>query len=148
MRTLVAGIGSCNGDDRVAWRLLECLAPAPNLEILPLADASKLIDYLDGRERLLLVDAMRTGRAPASVLRFRWPDPMIATALGRSSHGIGLGAVLALAERLGRLPARVVVFGIEGKEWEQNEDLSPVLAAALPGLRDRLLHEVSALADG
>jgi hydrogenase maturation protease len=147
MRTLVAGVGSCNGDDRVAWTLLEQLAVAlPAVKMVPLADPTKLIDHLDGWERLLVVDATRTGGAPAGVLRFAWPDPMIENRPGRSSHGIGLGAVLAIAERLGRLPPQVVVFGIEGEVWDASADLSPAVAAALPGLRDRLLQELSACA--
>ncbi len=143
-QTLLAGIGSSHGDDRVAWNVLEQIAPiSPHVEILPLADPSRLLDHLQGAEQLILIDAMQTGRAAGSVLRLTWPDALlVAASLGRSSHGMGLGAVLALADRLGKLPARVVVFGIEGGNWNQGHDLSPTVAAAVPGLRDRVLQEI------
>jgi hydrogenase maturation protease len=49
---------------------------------------------------------------------------------------------LALAETLGMLPPRVVVFGIEAASVEPALGLSHAVAAAIPGVVDRILEEL------
>ena len=43
-----------------------------------------------------------------------------------------LGEAVAMARALGRLPKRVVVFGVEGEKFEVGEQLTPAVAAAVP----------------
>ena len=56
-----------------------------------------------------------------------------------STHLIGLADALELARALGRLPPRVVVYGIEGHRFGVGDPVSPAVAAAV----DRVVAELS-----
>jgi hydrogenase maturation protease len=142
--TLVVGLGSPHGDDQAGWKVIERLGPAPGpgVRTVALGDPSRLWDLLDGCRRLFVVDAARPGREPGTILRLRWPQAGLADGPGRSSHGLGLGMVLALAAQLGRLPAEVILFAVEAASCLPGADLSLAVSAALPQLAQRLLEEI------
>ena len=116
----VLAIGSPFGDDAVAWAvaaglrehpeyrerlggeisLLECDRPGPGL-----------IEFLRGDGFIVLVDAVVDGGCPGRVLRLDRMDQV--TGLGHwSSHGLGVGESLRMAEALGELTAGWVLLGI------------------------------------
>ena len=144
--TLVVGIGSAQGEDSVGWQVIEQLRNTPSeadrlaekVRLCTLADPLRLLDELEGVQRLLLVDACQAGQEAGTVLRFDWPAPQLAARWGTSSHGIDVPAVLQLAEQLGRLPPRVVLFGIE----VGSSEIPGVLARALPILCQQLHKEI------
>jgi hydrogenase maturation protease len=144
--TLIVGVGSPAGDDQAGWKAVELLGPRlpAGARACALREPTHLLDVLEGCERLILIDAVLSGRAPGAVCRLVWPCPEVEALFGASSHGLGLGAVLALADRLGRLPARVVLFGVEGQVWGPDEGVSPAVTAALPGLCEQLERELGA----
>jgi hydrogenase maturation protease len=137
----VVGLGSPHGDDRAAWRVVEMLQ-AP--EAVALGEPSRLLEHLDGCAKLVLVDACRSGRPPGTILRLSLPHAALGTFPGRSSHGLSVGAVLALAEQLGRLPPALVLYAIEAQSCEPNQELSPAVSAALAELCRRVRQELSA----
>jgi len=47
-----------------------------------------------------------------------------------------------LARALGRLPPRLIIYGIEGKSFEAGAGLSPEVQAAVEGVVERVLREV------
>ena len=57
-----------------------------------------------------------------------------------STHALGLAEAVELARSLGRLPRRVLVYGIEGASFAFGKGLSPEVEAAA----DRVVEEVSA----
>jgi hydrogenase maturation protease len=59
-----------------------------------------------------------------------------------STHAFGVGEAIELARALGRLPRRVLVYGVEGREFAAGEGLSPAVAAAVEPLVAELLEEV------
>ena len=66
---------------------------------------------------LWLVDAVSSGAEPGTVHRVDAShDELPEQFGGGSTHHFGLGETVAMARALGRLPDRVVVFGIEGEQ--------------------------------
>jgi hydrogenase maturation protease len=61
-----------------------------------------------------------------------------------SSHGIDAGDVVELARALGRLPRRLILYGIEGANFAPGLGLSTEVEASVNGLVGRVLHEVAA----
>jgi hydrogenase maturation protease len=61
---------------------------------------------------------------------------------GVSSHHLGLAEALELARAVGRLPRRVVVYGIEGARFEAGDELSPSVAAAAEEVAAAIRDEV------
>ena len=94
----------------------------------------------EGRDRVVLIDAMRSGSPPGTVRRFDagrgdLPDGAFAC----SSHLYGPAEAVALARSLGRLPESLVVYGVEGADFTLGAGLSPEVASALDALIDELL---------
>ena len=130
--TRVVGVGSPHGDDRIGWDLIEALTaagPPAGVEAVCLRTPLDLLEHLDGCETLVVVDACRGGGSPGTIVEV--DRDLLATegAAGSSSHGLGLREALALAEALGRLPPRVIVFGVE---------MGPAAEVPVGALRERL----------
>jgi hydrogenase maturation protease len=132
------------GDDQAGWRVVQLLGPLaePETRSLLLSEPTQLIDHLDHCDRLIVIDATSSGQPAGTVHRLTWPDRAIEIGFGRTSHGLGLGSVLALAGRLDRLPPEVILFGIEAERGTPKGDLSAAVADALPGLAERVRQEL------
>lgn len=134
-RLRVVGLGNAlRGDDavglEVARRLRELL---PDADVIAASgEPAALLDALgDGVAEVAIVDAVSSGAAPGAVHRFDASETALALAAGASTHGLGLAEAIELGRALGRLPARVVVYGIEGQGYEAGAPLSlPVARAA------------------
>lgn len=101
-----------------------------------------LLDALDGEDEVVLVDAVFSGAPAGTVHEFdASSEPLPATLFGASStHALGLAEAVELARSLGRLPRRVLVYGVEGRSFAFGKGLSREVAAAA----DRVVDEVSA----
>ena len=59
-----------------------------------------------------------------------------------STHLLGVAEAVELARALGRLPARTVVYGIEGASFDTGAALSPEAAAAVEVVAAAIRREV------
>ena len=139
-RILVLGLGNpLLGDDGAGLRILEGVqAAGPWPANVRLVDGgtwgmSLLPDVMDC-ERLLVLDAVRTGRVPGAVVRGeddavpRWYSHPV------SPHQVDLREVLGAAELLESLPSPLVVVGIEpGSTDDLHVGLTPAVEAAVDG---------------
>jgi hydrogenase maturation protease len=129
VRIRVIGVGTERGEDAAGLAVAELLAkgalPA-GVSVhrceRPLPD---LLDALGGADAAIVVDACRTGAPAGSVLRLERVE--LGRALASSSHALGVAEALALAEALGRAPARIEVIGVEIAEAD-----APRLAPGAP----------------
>ena len=71
----------------------------------------------------------------------RTSRPLPAVFSRSSTHSFGVAEAVELARALGRLPARVVVFGIEGRDFTPGEGLSPDVDAAVDEVVRRVTEE-------
>lgn len=153
-RVLVLGLGNpLLADDGVGLAVLasvESQGPWPaNVRLVDGGTwgMSLLPDVIEA-ETLLVLDAVRSGRAPGSVVRGEDDAVPRWYAHPASPHQVDLPEVLGAAELLGRLPARVVVVGVEPEPVAPDElrlGLSPVVAAAVGRAGDeavRVLREI------
>jgi hydrogenase maturation protease len=101
-----------------------------------------LVDALDGEDEVTVVDAVSSGAPPGTLYVFQAGRlPLPARLFGASStHALGLADAIELARSLGRLPRRVVVYGIEGESFDFGKGLSPAVAEAA----GRVAEEVGA----
>ena len=106
-------------------------------------EPSRLIDECDGAAAALVVDAVESGAAPGTLHRFDASAHPVPARLFRSStHAFGVGEAIELARALGRLPARVIVYGIEGATFAAGEGLTEPVAAAVERVADAVLADV------
>lgn len=135
-RTLVVGIGSPHGDDQVGWIVVRELATvmADEIEVRTLRQPAELLDGLHDVDHLVVCDACRTGGAAGDLFRWTWPTPSIVIPERSGSHDLTLPFVLALARRLGKLPERVTVWGVELGSDSPTAPLSTAVQNATPGI--------------
>lgn len=148
MSTRIVGIGNADrGDDAVGPRTIELLREAapPGVELCTVrGDMLAMLEAFDGASTVVLVDAMRSGAEPGTVLRLEVTAGEDLSALGHlvSTHAFGLGQAVELARSLGRLPRCLVVHGVEAETLEHGAPTSAAVERALPGLVESILEEL------
>jgi hydrogenase maturation protease len=100
-----------------------------------------LLPYLEDAERVLILDAVQTGRPPGTLVRLEGQDIPVTLALKTSIHQVGLQEVLAVGRFRGTLPNRITLWGVEPAAVEIGTDLSPVVSAALDDLAEAVAEE-------
>lgn len=140
------GIGSPQGDDALAWnvvsQLRERLSDRRDVEFHLLEGGQRLLDVIDGQGTLLLIDAL-AGETTGIIHRFEWPDPRVQVLRPRSTHQMRPAEALQLAEALGILPLRVIVFAIEASCFDPGAAPSTAAEKAVCELVCRLVDEFS-----
>lgn len=141
-RSLLVGIGSPHGDDRVGWVIARRVAElaGDSLVVRCARTPVELLDWLEGIDTLDVCDALLSEAAAGSVYCWRWPARQIDRASFSGSHDLALPAVLAIAERLCRLPPRVRIWGVGIESGGTLESLSSGAAAAIPTVVDRIFR--------
>ncbi len=141
----VVAIGSPHGDDQAAWRVAELLRDrvALDVNVVVLSDPSGLLDDVGNCDVLMIVDACQGSGSPGTITRLDWPDERICRRRSHSTHGIGIADALQIADKLGRLPRRVMVFGIEVQHCEPGLPLSTAVENAIDELPAQILLEIN-----
>jgi len=143
MKTLVIGLGNpILGDDGVGWRVVEEVArvtadrPEVETDCVSLGGLS-LMERLTDFERVILVDAIHTGKKPVGeVSRFVLSDiPDLTAGHSGSAHDTSLRTALNVGRSMDiPLPAdeAVTVVAIEAENvYDFTQELSAAVAAAI-----------------
>ena len=78
-----------------------------------------LLSLWEDYETAIVVDATQSGAEPGTVRRLPVHDEPLPEELRRTStHLLGVAEAVELARALGKLPARTIVYGIEGGSWD------------------------------
>lgn len=139
-RTLIAGIGSDFGDDRLGFDVVERLADSlPRCAVKAFRSPLDLLDHLSDFEVLHLVDACRGADSSGTVLRFEWPSAMLKSVRFGGTHDFDLISTLRLAESLRLLPRTVTIWSIATEEPNKEIRLNPNRSSASPPSTERLV---------
>ncbi|GGY88943.1 hydrogenase 3 maturation endopeptidase HyCI [Streptomyces olivaceoviridis] len=146
-RVVVIGVGNpLRGDDGVGPATVEALrGRVPDGTVLTVSDGepARMLDLWRGADTVVVVEALRTRPARPGELHTLTPaDAANRTAATASTHALGLGECLALAEALGRLPKGLVVHAMEVADVELGAPLSEAARSALPDLVDQVAASV------
>jgi hydrogenase maturation protease len=149
-RVVVIGVGNAyRGDDAVGLTVAERLRGhvPPGVDVLDCEqEPSRLLDAWEGADVALVVDAAASGGRPGTVHRFDATRAGVPTRVFRSStHAFGVGDAVELGRALGRLPGRVVVYGVEGASFVAGQTLSPRVEASVDDVVRALLADLEAL---
>lgn len=128
-RALVIGLGNAARADDAAGLIAARRLGGLEHEGDPLA----LLDLWDGAGLALVIDAVSSGAVPGTVHRFDATAGPLPARLrsSTSTHAVGLGDAIELARVLDRLPAQLIVSGIEGERFDAGTALTPAVAAAV-----------------
>ena len=103
----------------------------------------RMLNLLEEREKVVIVDAVDAGHAPGTVYRFL-PDEASPAGTDRcaSLHEGNVLLYVKLAEVLGTGPKEVVVIGIQPADLSPGEKLSPLVEKAVAKAAELVLAEV------
>jgi hydrogenase maturation protease len=146
-RILIIGVGNAyRRDDAVGLIVAQRLGkelPADVTIREASGDGAALIELWNEADAVILIDAVRSGATPGTVCRFEACKQSIPAVCFRSStHAFSVAEAIELARVLQRLPAWLVVYGIEGKNFTVGVSLSPEVDRAVGELVERVRHEV------
>lgn len=109
-------------------------------------EATSLMQAWAGVGAVIIVDAVRSGAAPGTVHRLDAVAGSIPDSFLRcSTHSFGVADAIELGRALDQLPPCLVVYGIEGQDFDHGGELSPEVAATLPRVIDRILADIAGL---
>jgi len=145
--TCVIGLGNeLRGDDAVGLRVARLLSGTLPAEVRVLeceGEPVALLSAWEGHERAVVVDATRSGAEPGTIRRLAAHEGPLPSELRRAStHLLGVADAVELARTLGRLPARTIVYGIEGGVFDAGAELTPPVAAAAELVAESIRHEL------
>ena len=148
-KLLIIGVGNDDRSDdavgRVVARRLKRRLPRGARVTEESGEGTSLLDAWKDAEIVILFDAARSGAPPGTVHRIdglaqRLPKPLFRG----STHAFGVDEAIALGRELKRLPPRLIVYGIEGKNFEEGRGLSPEVEKAAKEVEARTLEEIRA----
>jgi hydrogenase maturation protease len=134
-RPLVIGVGALHaGDDEagrlVARKLLETQCDCDVTETHGLA--ADLVNLMEGRKQVVIVDACRSKESPGTVLKVNANSGDLPAALNASSsHGMGVGEGIRLAQALNVLPDSCEIWLISGSDFRLGQCPGPPVQLAI-----------------
>jgi hydrogenase maturation protease len=143
----VIGIGNdWRADDAaglLAARRVRELAPS-DLDVTEWeGEPVALLDRWADVSLAIVLDAVASGAAPGTVHRVAAHEgPLPAQLRGASTHAFGLAEAVELGRALGRLPERLVVYGIEGESFGAGEEVTGAVAEGVERTAAAVIEEV------
>ena len=138
--TVIALGNEFAGDDGAAMRAAREIGTQPADVVLAGRPGPGLVEMICTGAPVLLVDVIRSGREPGSIVTLALEDLRIRVVDGSqvSSHGLGPAQAVRLAHALGRELSPGFFVGIEGSEFAPGNELSVPVEKALPELVEEL----------
>lgn len=150
MRAVVLGIGNTIlTDEAVGVRAVEALErgwklPENVLAIDGGTSGMEMIEDLSNLDFLIVLDAVKTGAAPGTVVKIAGDEIPVFFRSKLSPHQIALPDVLASLELLDTMPKEIVVFGVEFISLELGMEMTPTVAEKVPVLAAMAAAELAA----
>jgi hydrogenase maturation protease len=102
----------------------------------------ELLTYIWDCSYLLVLDAVDVEQPPGTLVRMSGQE--LQTLLGKGSvHQLGVADLLTALRVLAHRMPEVVLLGVQPASTEWGTELSPGVAAALPGLADATVAELA-----
>lgn len=150
MRISVIGIGNeTRGDDAaglvVARRLHHEVSDMIDVQEVH-GEGISLLDQWREADAAILIDACASGAAPGTIHRIEpLSQPLPSGLFPCSTHAFGVAEAIELARVLQMLPPHLVVYGIEGKQFEVGCELSAEVLGAVSSVVQQVQQDINAL---
>ncbi len=148
---MVLGVGSIlMMDEGIGIRAIEELQNRyifpDNVELLDGGTSGiELLSYISGKDYLIIVDAIKGGMPPGTVLKVDGEDVHAKFRTRISPHQIGISDLLASACLTGELPKQLVLYGIEPKTIQMGIGFSDEVRAGFDRLLEVVVEELERL---
>ncbi|MBN2027317.1 MAG: HyaD/HybD family hydrogenase maturation endopeptidase [Actinobacteria bacterium] len=103
-----------------------------------------LLPYLEGRDKVIFIDAIDAGDEPGAVFRFSpWEVKRDRNSPSVSVHDLGLFELISAARVLDHCPDDLVVIAVQVGSMEVGMELSREVRGSLPHVRRLVLEELN-----
>lgn len=135
-------------DDAVGLLIVRKLRPLIPAEIQTLELANSGLDLITAwqdAETVYLFDAIRSSAEVGTLYRLdAHRQPLPTQLLNCSTHALRLAEVIELARAINQLPSKLMIYGIEGKNFGTGIGISPQVEAAAEQLVKQVLSDFRA----
>ncbi|MBK7356454.1 HyaD/HybD family hydrogenase maturation endopeptidase [Propionivibrio sp.] len=148
MRAVVLGIGNTILTDEAAGvRVVEALErdfklPADVLAIDGGTSGMEMIEDLSNLDLLIVVDVVKTGAAPGTLVKIAGADIPVFFRSKLSPHQIALPDVLASLELLDAMPKEIIVLGVEPVSLELGMEMTTTVSDQIQPLVSMVADEL------
>ena len=147
---LVIGMGNeFRGDDAAGVHVARLLKnrAIPGFDVVETSgEGTELMRLWEDYDTVFLVDAVQSRNQVGEIYRFTCRDiEKFQKWFHCSSHVFSLPQALQMAKELDKLPAHVVIFGIEGVCFDFSEKMTPEVTTSVEIVLSLLLKELTPL---
>jgi hydrogenase maturation protease len=147
---LVIGVGNEHRtDDAVGLNVARHLRQLSLENVMVIeenGEGANLLESWKGADTVIIVDAASSGAKPGTVHCIDARKQQIPTGLlHHSTHTFSVGDAVELARVMDRLPPHMLVYGIEGEEFEEGMGLSQAVEESVDRVAELVLKRVRTL---
>ncbi len=145
---LIIGVGNrYRQDDGVGpalvQRLKKKLGPSADL-VEKSGEGAELMETWKNYNAVYLIDAVSSKKKPGTIHRFdAAKEKLPQDFFHYSTHAFSVAEAVELARALNELPPRLIIYGIEGKNFNSGQGLSKEAKKALTQVEQSLLQEIN-----
>ncbi|MFH1489494.1 MAG: hydrogenase maturation protease [Pseudomonadota bacterium] len=144
---MVVGVGNpFRRDDGIGPLIAQKLKEKKLPETVTVAEGGQGISIMEswsGASMVIIIDAMHSGDIPGKIRRFdARKKPLPKVFFPCSTHHFGVAEAVELARAIHRLPPSLIIYGIEGKTFEQGIGLSRIVMKAAEEIEKCLLTDI------
>lgn len=144
---LIIGVGSpYRCDDSVGLFIIKSLENIQSKQVHLLersGEGSNLMDAWKNYDYVFLIDAVQSGKPPGTIHRIDAKEEKVPTKFFHySTHAFGVAEAVEMARTLGELPENLFIYGIEGKNYNMGNDMSPEVKISAEKIEKMLRAEI------
>ena len=145
MHARVIGIGNLERCDDSAGLLVAKRLREMNVDAVDFSgEALSLMDFWEGFERVILVDAVVTGQPAGTIVLWDASGHRVPRDAFRfSTHTFGVADAVELAHMLEKTPPELLIYGIEGRHFHPGTKAGKRVLDAVQRLAVQIANEVS-----
>ena len=149
-KIIIIGIGNeFRGDDAAGLLVVRRLQEKPPTGVEfgeQSGEATALMDAMSQAGTVILVDAVQSGAEAGTIHRYDASEQaMPAQFLRCSTHNFSVHDAIEMARALEQIPPRLMVYGIEGSNFEPGAELSAAMQIAVVEAAQRIKKELENL---
>jgi hydrogenase maturation protease len=146
---LVVGVGNLyRCDDAVGIHIARNLnnRKTENMSVKEQSgEGTSLMEAWEGYSHVLIVDAVSSGSPAGSVHRLDASKTIPSKFFSCSTHNFGVAEAIELARTLNQLPEHLQLYGVEGKNFEPGELLSPEVEPTVEKVADEIFQYITSI---
>ena len=101
-----------------------------------------ILPRLEGIDKLILVDAVETGKAPGTCIRLAGDEIPFALETKLSPHQMGLKDLLTVSLLMGHAPKEMVLIGVQPDSIEMGTELTLAVEVQVQSMLNAVLTEL------